>query len=76
VFCGHAGKSAQRQDRGVHGNLITSLLLTMHDNRTNPLRMVQINTAQNSLKTWVYSPYTNTNYPSYTRQFNRLSWVR
>ena len=76
VVCGHAGKAAHRVDRGVHGNRIDSFMLTMHDLWTNPTRLVEIDTRANTLRSWVYSPYTNKRYPSYTVKVSRVRWVR
>lgn len=76
VFSGHTGRSASRQDRGVHGNTIYSFLLCMHDNVTNPTRVVELDTSANTLKTSVYAPYTRQTYPSYTQRFSSVRWMR
>ena len=59
VFSGHVGGRASRTDTGVEGNKIYSFLQTFHDNRTNPVRLMTIDTKANTLKTWIYSPYTD-----------------
>jgi hypothetical protein len=68
------GRSAARVDTGANGNRIVSLLLAMHDNRTNPVRLVEINTAADTLNTWIHAPDTRTKYPAYSRSFGGLSW--
>lgn len=76
MFSGHTGTSAYRVDTGTHGNKIYSMLLTMHDNQTNPVRLVNIDTAANTLSTRVYAPYTNLAYPAYNKTYTSVSWVR
>ena len=76
VLSGHVGKAAARVDRGRHGNRIVSLMLTVHDNRTNPLRLVEVNTTAGTLNTWVYAPYTNTKYPVLSKAYAGLRWIR
>jgi 3',5'-cyclic AMP phosphodiesterase CpdA len=75
VLSGHTGKAVTRTDVGVEGNRIVSLLLTMHDNDTNPLRLVEINTAADTLDTWVYAPFTAQTYPRYSRSFTNMAWI-
>lgn len=76
VFSGHTGKSVVRTDTGTKGNKIVSLLLAMHDNHTNPLRMVEIDVYRDTLKTSVYAPATKTSYPAYDKTITAMGWVR
>ena len=76
VFSGHTGTAAHRVDRGVHGNRVDSFLTTMHDGATNPVRLVSVDTRANSLKTWMYAPWTQTSYPQYTDQLSGRTWLR
>lgn len=76
VFSGHVGKSAHRIDHGVKGNRIDSFLLCMHDKKTNPTRLVQINPSTGQLKTWVYAPRTKQRYPKFAYSTRKISWVR
>lgn len=64
VLSGHVGNSAVRTDVGVNGNRILSLLQTFHSS-TNPVRIVQIDTAAGTVTSSVYAPGTDTKYPSY-----------
>jgi len=75
VLCGHVGKSYHRVDYGVTKNRIDTFLLAMHDNVTNPVRLIEIDTRANTLRTWVYAPYTKATYPSYKLSLSRLTWV-
>lgn len=76
VVSGHVGTSAYRVDRGLRGNTIYSMLLCMHDNRTNPTRLISINTSARTMSTRVYSPYTRQSYSSYNKSYTGVSWVR
>jgi len=59
VFCGHVGTSAYRVDTGNNGNKIYSMLNCYHDTTNNFIRLLDIDVADNSLETKVYSPRTN-----------------
>jgi hypothetical protein len=76
VFSGHTGTAAHRVDRGVHGNRVDSFLTTMHDRVTNPVRLVEVDTKANHLKSWMYAPWTSTSYPQYTVQLSGRTWLR
>ncbi len=74
VFSGHTGQAASRLDTGANGNRIASFLQTFHSS-TNPVRIVEIDTAANSLTTWVYAPSSDTDYPQYDRVVTGLEFV-
>ncbi|MEU8153277.1 carbohydrate-binding domain-containing protein [Micromonospora sp. NPDC048986] len=76
VFSGHTGIAANRVDTGVNGNKIYSFLQTFHSNSTNPVRLVEVDTAANSLRTWIYAPYTNRSFTEYDRSFTGIGVVR
>jgi 3',5'-cyclic AMP phosphodiesterase CpdA len=76
VFSGHTGAAGHRTDRGVHGNRVDSFLTTMHDATTNPVRLVEVDTKTNRLKSWMYGPWTQTSYPQYTVQLSGRTWLR
>jgi hypothetical protein len=61
---GHTGQSALRTDVGTNGNKILSLLQTYHSPNTNPVRLVEIDTAAGTITSRVYAPLTNTTYAS------------
>lgn len=63
VLSGHVGDAAARTDTGVNGNKIVSLLQTYHSS-SNPVRLVEIDTAAETVVSRVYAPYTRTDYPS------------
>jgi hypothetical protein len=75
VFSGHTGTAGKRTDVGVHGNKIVSYLQTFHSNTTNPVRLVEIDTAKGTLSTRIYGPYGNVSFPDYTDQQSGLGWV-
>lgn len=76
VFSGHAGTSYNRRDTGVNGNPIHTFLNCFHDETTNPVRLVEIDTATNRVSTRVHAPYTNTTFTQYTYSASGLSWTR
>ncbi|SNT08258.1 Calcineurin-like phosphoesterase [Asanoa hainanensis] len=76
VFSGHVGIAGNRVDTGVHGNKIYSFLQTFHSNTTNPVRLVEIDTASESLHTWIYGPYTNQTFTEYDRTISGIGVVR
>jgi len=76
VFSGHTGVEAARQDTGVNGNRIYSFLGAFHDGTTNPVRLVEVDTAANTISSRIYAPYTNTSYPQYDHQITGVSWAR
>ncbi|MBE1484969.1 carbohydrate-binding domain-containing protein [Plantactinospora soyae] len=76
VFSGHVGVAANRVDTGVHGNRIYTFLQTFHSNTTNPVRLMEVDTAANSLRTWIYAPFNNQSFPEYDRTFTGIGLVR
>ena len=66
VFSGHIGAGRHTGwTRACTATGSTRSLTAMHSNTTNPVRLVQVDTqAKQTLKTWVYAPWTNTHYPS------------
>ncbi|MFT3927021.1 MAG: metallophosphoesterase [Myxococcales bacterium] len=74
VFSGHTGLAASREDTGLNGNKIASFMQTFHSTN-NPVRLVEIDTAANQVKTWIYAPQTNTSYPEYDRTVTGLNFV-
>jgi hypothetical protein len=75
VLSGHVGTSASRTDTGVNGNKIVSILTCYHS-PTNPVRLLQIDTAAGTATSTVYAPGTDTNYPSDATSNSGLSFVR
>ncbi|NGM12990.1 metallophosphoesterase [Verrucosispora sp. WMMA2044] len=76
VFSGHTGTAASRVDTGVHGNRIYSFLQTFHSRSTNPVRLVEIDTTADSLRTWIYAPHTDEEFPAYERTYAGIGLVR
>ncbi|MCO1595726.1 metallophosphoesterase [Micromonospora sp. RHAY321] len=76
VFSGHVGVAGNRVDTGVNGNKIYTFLQTFHSNTTNPVRLVEVDTAANSLRTWIYAPYNNQSFTEYDRSFTGIGVVR
>lgn len=76
VFSGHTGTAASRVDTGVHGNRVYSFLQTFHSRRTNPVRLVEIDTAAQSLRTWIYAPHTDEDFPAHERTYAGIDLLR
>ncbi|MFV2101541.1 metallophosphoesterase [Micromonospora sp. LOL_024] len=76
VFSGHTGTAASRVDTGLHGNRIHSFLQTFHSRSTNPVRLVEVDTAADSLRTWIYAPHTDENFPAHDRWYPDLGLIR
>ena len=76
VFSGHLSTEAARTDTGVNGNKIYSFLLDMHDDKSNPMRFVEVDTAANSFSTYVYAPQTNKRYNEFDRSYSGAGFVK
>lgn len=75
VLSGHVGDSAVRTDTGNQGNKIVSLLQTFHS-WTNPVRLVEIDTAAGTVTSKVYAPASQTDFPNASTWTNGLNFVR
>jgi calcineurin-like phosphoesterase family protein len=74
VLSGHVGTSAVRTDVGVNGNKVVSLLTSYHS-WTNPVRIVEIDTAAGTATSSVYAPYTDTDFPTDSTSTSGLGFV-
>jgi hypothetical protein len=75
VFSGHTGLAASRVDTGDTGHSVASFLGGFHSRTTNPLQVVQIDTASNTVSTRWFAPLTGTEYPEFSRTVFGMSWV-
>lgn len=75
VFSGHTGLAASRVDTADNGNSVAAFLSAFHSRSTNPIQLVEIDTAANSVSTRFYAPLTGTEYPQYRRTVFGMSWV-
>ena len=57
VFSGHTGIAASRTDVGVNGNTVYSFLAAIHSSSTNPVRIVEIDTAADTLTSRIIAPF-------------------
>jgi calcineurin-like phosphoesterase family protein len=76
VFSGHAGTAGERVDVGVHGNKIVSYLQTFHSRTTNPVRLVEVNTATGTIATRIYAPRDRATYPQFADGERGMAWVK
>ena len=63
-------------DTGVNGNKIYSYLGAFHSDTTNPVRLVSVDTASGTVKTWIYCPDTDETWSQYTVTDTGVSFVR
>jgi hypothetical protein len=75
VFSGHVGLGGSRVDTGDNGNTVASFLGCFHSGTTNPLQVIEIDTASNSVSTRYYAPQTGTEYPEFSRTIYGMSWI-
>lgn len=59
VFTGHTGLVASRSDVGINGNVVRSFATHIHSSDTNPVRLVEIDTAANTLSTQIVAPWND-----------------
>ncbi|MCP2171255.1 metallophosphoesterase [Terracoccus luteus] len=76
VVSGHTGTSFARVDRTPSGNVVNSFLLAMHDGRTNPVRLLEVNTTTDEVASYVYGPYTSTVFDAFATPPRPAGWVR
>ena len=76
VFSGHVGQADRRVDTGVNGNKVYSYLGAFHSDTTNPVRLVSVDVAAGTIKTWIYCPYTDETLSSYTVTETGVDFVR
>ena len=57
VFCGHTGHIADRADTGVHGNKIVSTVSCIHDTKTNPVQIMEIDVKAGTLYRRHFAPF-------------------
>lgn len=74
VFSGHTGLAASRTDTGANGNTVVSFLQAFHAT-TNPVRLVEIDTATDTLTTRIYVPSTGEYLTQYDQTFTGLDFV-
>jgi len=78
VYSGHVGNSDYRVDTGVNGNKIYDFMDTYHDQVNNWIRLVTLDTKNNTIKTKVYSPATNATRTEATANVSitGVKWIR
>ena len=77
VFSGHTGIAASRTDVGVNGNTVYSFLAAIHSNTTNPVRIVEIDTAADTLTSRIIAPYDNaTTWAKYDQTITGFTTVK
>jgi len=75
VFCGHVDAAGKREDIGINGNKIVTVLGCFHSSTTNPTQLMEIDTNLNTAKCKFYAPYTNYEWTQYAYNFTGLNFV-
>jgi hypothetical protein len=76
VFSGHVGLAQKaRVDTGKNGNKIYSFLTTMHDAKTNPVRMLKVDPSNGTVQTSIYAPYTDQTWTEYSQTISGVDFV-
>ena len=73
VASGHVGQAAARTDVGQAGNTVVSFLQAFHST-TNPVRLVEVDTAAGTVTSRVYAPEIDMEYPQYATSTSGLSF--
>jgi hypothetical protein len=69
VLSGHTGTSAHRVDTGADGNTVVSLLGGFHSPASNHVRLLEIDTAADTLTTRIFSPIDALSFPLWDASF-------
>ncbi|MDR2870963.1 MAG: metallophosphoesterase [Xanthomonadaceae bacterium] len=76
VFSGHEGNASSRTFTGNNGNKIVASLQSFHSGSTNPVRIMEIDTAKNTVKTYIVAPKTNEYWTQYNYSETGMNFVR
>lgn len=75
VFSGHEGNALSRPYTGVNGNKIVASLQSFHSNTTNPVRIMEIDTAKDTVRTYIVAPKTNETWTQYDYQATGMGYI-
>ncbi|NHC14183.1 metallophosphoesterase [Motilibacter deserti] len=75
ILSGHTGQWAYRAMTGDHGNRVAAINTTLHDTTQNPTRIVQFDTASDSMASYVYRPWSQTYLTTAALDLDRLDLV-
>lgn len=74
VLSGHTGNSAVREDTGISGNKIVSILGCFHSSLSNPVRILEIDAENGTLSGFVYSPIDSEEWEEYKFKVNGMKF--
>ena len=74
VLSGHVGDAASRVDVGANGNKIVSFLECFHSSTYNHIRLLEIDTAADTVSTEIYSPINNRTFSQYAGTFDGMTF--
>ena len=76
VFSGHEGDALSKVFTGNHGNKVVASVQSFHSASNNPVRMMEIDTSKNSVKTYVFAPKTNEHWIQYNFETTGMNFIR
>ncbi|GBG11188.1 putative metallophosphoesterase [Paenibacillus agaridevorans] len=75
VFSGHTGLAAKREDTGVNGNKIVSIVGAFHSSTNNPVQLLEIDAVNGTASTRFYAPLDGYEWTQYNWTFSGLNFV-
>ena len=74
VFSGHVGEAAARQDVRADGTTSAAFLGTFHSRVTNPVQLITIDTAADTVSRQVEAPWTGEQFPGLKLTYTNMGW--
>jgi 3',5'-cyclic AMP phosphodiesterase CpdA len=72
VFSGHTGHINDRTDTGIHGNKIVSTVACIHDQKTNPVQIMEIDVKAGTLHRRFFAPFSDYTTGSEWQDYNTM----
>ncbi len=75
ILCGHTGSSAVHVDYGEAGNKVAMILGCFHSNEANPVRILEIDTKNGTIRGKVHIPLTESTWDQYDFFIEDMAFV-
>jgi len=76
IFSGHEGDALSRVLTGNNGNKMLASLQGFHSTSNNPVRIMEIDTSKNTVKTYVVAPKSNEQWIQYNYETSGMNFIR
>lgn len=76
VLSGHTGLARVRTDTTAGENRVVSMMATFQSKQNNPVRLIEIDTERESMRTWIYVPSTDKRPAEFAETITGLDFVR